>query len=82
MTAPLPAAAASRMFRKLAGNGPSSGSAEIAGQQTVSACAIGVSGALRLLPAVLELLFLAVLFLLSTAYLVDATYNPFLYFRF
>ena len=79
---PLPAAAASRLFRKLAGNGPSSGSAKSAGQQTVSACTRDVSGALRLLPAVLELLFLAVLFLLSTAYLVDATYNPFLYFRF
>lgn len=32
--------------------------------------------------AVLQLAFVAVVFLLSTAYLVDATYNPFLYFRF
>ena len=26
--------------------------------------------------------YVAVLFLISTAYLVDASYNPFLYFRF
>lgn len=32
--------------------------------------------------AFLELLFLAAVLILSTAYLVDATYNPFLYFRF
>lgn len=32
--------------------------------------------------AVLQLLFVAFVFLISTAYLVDATYNPFLYFRF
>ena len=32
--------------------------------------------------AVLQLAFVAVVFLISTAYLVDATYNPFLYFRF
>ena len=32
-------------------------------------------------PAV-EMLLLAGVLLLSTAYLVDATYNPFLYFRF
>ena len=32
--------------------------------------------------AVLQLSFVALVFLLSTAYLVDATYNPFLYFRF
>ena len=31
---------------------------------------------------VLELVFLMVVFLLSTAFLVDASYNPFLYFRF
>lgn len=31
---------------------------------------------------VLQLSFVALVFLLSTAYLVDATYNPFLYFRF
>lgn len=30
----------------------------------------------------LQLAFVAVVFLISTAYLVDATYNPFLYFRF
>ena len=32
--------------------------------------------------AVLQLAFVAVVFIISTAYLVDATYNPFLYFRF
>lgn len=32
--------------------------------------------------AILPVLFLIVVFLLSLAYLVDATYNPFLYFRF
>ena len=32
--------------------------------------------------AVLQLAFVAAVFLISTAYLVDATYNPFLYFRF
>ena len=32
--------------------------------------------------AVLQLAFVAVVFVISTAYLVDATYNPFLYFRF
>ena len=32
--------------------------------------------------AVLQLVFVAVVFIISTAYLVDATYNPFLYFRF
>lgn len=32
--------------------------------------------------AILPVLFLIVIFLLSLAYLVDATYNPFLYFRF
>ena len=32
--------------------------------------------------SVLQLAFVAVVFLISTAYLVDATYNPFLYFRF
>ena len=31
---------------------------------------------------VLQLAFVAVVFVISTAYLVDATYNPFLYFRF
>jgi len=31
---------------------------------------------------VLQLAFVAVIFIISTAYLVDATYNPFLYFRF
>jgi len=31
---------------------------------------------------VLQLAFVAVVFIISTAYLVDATYNPFLYFRF
>ena len=36
----------------------------------------------RLALPVLEPLFLAAVLLLSTAYLVDATYNPFLYFRF
>ncbi|WP_127505547.1 MBOAT family O-acyltransferase [Paenibacillus humicus] len=35
----------------------------------------------KLLP-VIKLIMLALLFLLSTAYLVDATFNPFLYFRF
>ncbi len=32
--------------------------------------------------AVLQVAFVAVIFFISTAYLVDATYNPFLYFRF
>lgn len=32
--------------------------------------------------ALLQLAFVAVVFIISTAYLVDATYNPFLYFRF
>ena len=32
--------------------------------------------------AILQLAFVAVVFIISTAYLVDATYNPFLYFRF
>ena len=32
--------------------------------------------------AMLQLAFVAVVFIISTAYLVDATYNPFLYFRF
>lgn len=31
---------------------------------------------------VLQLVFVAAVFIISTAYLVDATYNPFLYFRF
>jgi len=31
---------------------------------------------------ILQLAFVAVIFIISTAYLVDATYNPFLYFRF
>lgn len=31
---------------------------------------------------ILQLAFVAAVFLISTAYLVDATYNPFLYFRF
>ena len=31
---------------------------------------------------VLQMVFVAVVFIISTAYLVDATYNPFLYFRF
>lgn len=31
---------------------------------------------------ILQLAFVAVVFIISTAYLVDATYNPFLYFRF
>ena len=31
---------------------------------------------------VLQLAFVAAIFIISTAYLVDATYNPFLYFRF
>jgi len=34
------------------------------------------------LSAVLQLAFVTVIFIISTAYLVDATYNPFLYFRF
>ena len=34
------------------------------------------------LSTVLQLAFVAVVFIISTAYLVDATYNPFLYFRF
>ena len=34
------------------------------------------------LSALLQLAFVAVVFIISTAYLVDATYNPFLYFRF
>jgi alginate O-acetyltransferase complex protein AlgI len=32
--------------------------------------------------AVLQCVFVAAVFIISTAYLVDATYNPFLYFRF
>ena len=32
--------------------------------------------------AVLQMVFVAGIFIISTAYLVDATYNPFLYFRF
>ncbi len=32
--------------------------------------------------AVLQIAFVAFVFIISTAYLVDATYNPFLYFRF
>ena len=32
--------------------------------------------------AILQVAFIAVVFVISTAYLVDATYNPFLYFRF
>ncbi len=32
--------------------------------------------------AVLQMAFVAIVFIVSTAYLVDATYNPFLYFRF
>lgn len=32
--------------------------------------------------SVLQVAFVAVIFFISTAYLVDATYNPFLYFRF
>ena len=36
----------------------------------------------RTVSAVLQLAFVAVVFIISTAYLVDATYNPFLYFRF
>lgn len=32
--------------------------------------------------AVLQMVFVAFIFIISTAYLVDATYNPFLYFRF
>ena len=35
-----------------------------------------------IMSAVLQLVFVAVVFIISTAYLVDATYNPFLYFRF
>ena len=31
---------------------------------------------------ILKLIFIVVIFLLSVAYLVDASYNPFLYFRF
>ena len=36
----------------------------------------------RILPAVAQNVMLAGFFLLSVAYLVDSTYNPFLYFRF
>jgi len=36
----------------------------------------------RLVSAVLQCVFVAGVFIISTAYLVDATYNPFLYFRF
>ncbi len=36
----------------------------------------------RVVSAVLQCVFVAAVFIISTAYLVDATYNPFLYFRF
>lgn len=36
----------------------------------------------RVVSAVLQCVFVVAVFIISTAYLVDATYNPFLYFRF
>ena len=40
------------------------------------------SGARMALSTALQVVFVAVVFVISVAYLVDATYNPFLYFRF
>ena len=48
-------------------------------EETVAKRRVSLGGSLS---TVLQLAFVAVVFIISTAYLVDATYNPFLYFRF
>ncbi len=79
---PYPAKLATWVLDKLQGR---NGNTEIEAQETKSVETVPAVKNAKVRTALsvgLQMAFIAVVFVISTAYLVDATHNPFLYFRF
>lgn len=78
----VPKRLAERIFAARCGSFVLPGPGAVSAEESGMAAAAGTARSTGAFALAAQMLFLAGVFLLSVAYLVDATYNPFLYFRF